>query len=455
MCVCVCLCVQIQLSIRELLSISYLNGVLFCKVRLCDGGNHVSYSLKYNKMIRFSYACCCCSFGFWLTQISNSTNCRKEVSNSSVSWSNDPPIQFEVKTVQLYAVCHQSSTSADTITNNNTNTNNNINTVNNIHLLGYEPCLCRISVRKELRGGKSYQKLGYVDYNLADFIFKYQQDLLLLGGSSQSSPLASPPPPGDFCVSRILKEYETSTSSIVNSTSKKNHQRLDNSYLKVNIKVMPSDQMTMLSERLAAQCGLAFNATESDSVAAAAATATANKHPTSHTSHATFSLDTNYASDTSMTMNNSNNNNNTASSSSSHNSLNVHSLVSTSSTSGGNAAACMHSVSGSNGSRSCQLHSHDSSDPSSLHHHHHHHHHHSHQQHDALDSSLASSVLAAGEALSTAMLCCGKKMTSDSMLIVPNKALAGELSSSAFYHHPLPHPHHHHHHQHHNAGHNR
>ena len=453
MCVCVCLCVQIQLSIRELLSISYLNGVLFCKVRLCDGGNHVSYSLKYNKMIRFSYACCCCSFGFWLTQISNSTNCRKEVSNSSVSWSNDPPIQFEVKTVQLYAVCHQSSTSADTITNNNTNTNNNINTVNNIHLLGYEPCLCRISVRKELRGGKSYQKLGYVDYNLADFIFKYQQDLLLLGGSSQSSPLASPPPPGDFCVSRILKEYETSTSSIVNSTSKKNHQRLDNSYLKVNIKVMPSDQMTMLSERLAAQCGLAFNATESDSVTAA--TATANKHPTSHTSHATFSLDTNYASDTSMTMNNSNNNNNTASSSSSHNSLNVHSLVSTSSTSGGNAAACMHSVSGSNGSRSCQLHSHDSSDPSSLHHHHHHHHHHSHQQHDALDSSLASSVLAAGEALSTAMLCCGKKMTSDSMLIVPNKALAGELSSSAFYHHPLPHPHHHHHHQHHNAGHNR
>ena len=36
----------VQLAIQELLSVPYLNAVLFCKVRQCDGGNHVSYSSK-------------------------------------------------------------------------------------------------------------------------------------------------------------------------------------------------------------------------------------------------------------------------------------------------------------------------------------------------------------------------------------------------------------------------
>lgn len=38
---------SVQLSIQELLSVPYLNGVLFCKVRLCEGGSYVSYSSKY------------------------------------------------------------------------------------------------------------------------------------------------------------------------------------------------------------------------------------------------------------------------------------------------------------------------------------------------------------------------------------------------------------------------
>lgn len=172
----------IHLNIQELLSVSYLNGVLFCKVRLCDGGNHISYSSK------------------------------KEVSNSSVSWSTDLPIQFDVKTVQLYTITSDlQSTLA-------------------MSVVGYEPCLCRVSVRKELRGGKSYQKLGYVDYNLADYILKYQQEYQQLEEHHhhhQQQP--------EFCVNRILKEYDASTSS--NASSKKTHQRLDNSYLKVNIKV--------------------------------------------------------------------------------------------------------------------------------------------------------------------------------------------------------------------------
>ncbi len=168
---------------------------------------------------------------------------RKEVLNSSVSWSTDLPIQFDVKTIQLY-----------TLNNVNTNiNNNNINTINTnnqtqvsqndsnsivvspqqkMTIIGYEPCLCRISVRKELRGGKSYQKLGYVDYNLTDYIFKYQQH--------QLDPPMIQSTTNEFCINRILKEYDASNSSNI-SSSKKNHQRLDNSYLKINIKIVDSN----------------------------------------------------------------------------------------------------------------------------------------------------------------------------------------------------------------------
>ncbi|KFO88674.1 Protein FAM102B, partial [Buceros rhinoceros silvestris] len=32
-----------------------------------------------------------------------------------------------------------------------------------------DPCICRVSVRKELKGGKSYAKLGFADLNLSEF----------------------------------------------------------------------------------------------------------------------------------------------------------------------------------------------------------------------------------------------------------------------------------------------
>jgi hypothetical protein len=35
-----------KLTLEALKAVPYLNGVFFCKVRLCDGGNHVSYSAK-------------------------------------------------------------------------------------------------------------------------------------------------------------------------------------------------------------------------------------------------------------------------------------------------------------------------------------------------------------------------------------------------------------------------
>jgi hypothetical protein len=32
-----------------------------------------------------------------------------------------------------------------------------------------DPCIVRIFVRKELKGGRSFEKLGFVDRNLAEF----------------------------------------------------------------------------------------------------------------------------------------------------------------------------------------------------------------------------------------------------------------------------------------------
>lgn len=114
-------------------------------------------------------------------------------------WLDDSAIKFDVKLVQLYSLASSSP---------NLHKNDH-----KLIVLGYEPCYCRISVRKELRGGKSYQKLGYVDYNLSEYILKYQQHY-----------------ESEFCANRILKEYDTN--------SKKNQQRLDNSVLKIKIRIM-------------------------------------------------------------------------------------------------------------------------------------------------------------------------------------------------------------------------
>jgi hypothetical protein len=170
---------MIQLAIEELLSVPYLNGVLFCKVRLCDGGHYVSYSSK------------------------------KEVSNSSVLWSNDAPIQFEVKTTQYY---QYTTAASGPFVYQEAAASSQSSAPNNFLITGYEPCLCRISVRKELRGGKSYQKLGYVDCNLTDFIYKYQQEnnqLIQAKSNAHLQPvttaLASSVNSDEFCVNRILK----------------------------------------------------------------------------------------------------------------------------------------------------------------------------------------------------------------------------------------------------------
>lgn len=119
-------------------------------------------------------------------------------------------IQFDVKLVQLYSTGGQSSP---------TSSSNSING----SVVGYEPCHCRISVRKELRGGKSYQKLGYVDLNLADYVLRQQQQQMQMDAAGSTAAYS------EFCVNRILKEYATKASG--------GAQRLDNSFLKIKIRV--------------------------------------------------------------------------------------------------------------------------------------------------------------------------------------------------------------------------
>lgn len=64
-----------------------------------------------------------------------------------------------------------------------------------------DPCTIRISVRKESKGGRSYQKLGFIDLNLAEF-----------AGSGQTTRRC------------LLEGYDT-------------RQRQDNSMVRVTIKM--------------------------------------------------------------------------------------------------------------------------------------------------------------------------------------------------------------------------
>lgn len=85
----------------------FVNGMLFCKIRLLDGGD-------------FS--------------ISSS---RQEVQENCVRWRK-----------KFSFVCKMSASSTTGV---------------------LDPCICRVSVRKELKGGKAFSKLGFADLNLAEF----------------------------------------------------------------------------------------------------------------------------------------------------------------------------------------------------------------------------------------------------------------------------------------------
>ncbi|XP_043843781.1 protein FAM102A isoform X2 [Dromiciops gliroides] len=98
---------QTTFTLEELTAVPFVNGVLFCKIRLLDGGDFASLSS------------------------------REEVQENCVRWKK-----------KFTFVCKMSANPATGL---------------------LDPCICRVSVRKELKGGKAYSKLGFADLNLAEF----------------------------------------------------------------------------------------------------------------------------------------------------------------------------------------------------------------------------------------------------------------------------------------------
>ncbi|CAK1599268.1 unnamed protein product [Parnassius mnemosyne] len=96
----------VQCCLEELTEVPFVSAVLFAKVRLLDGGNFQDHSS------------------------------REEVRNHAVRWN-----------AQFSFVCKMCA-----------NANTGV----------LEPALLRVSVRKECKGGRSYQKLGFCDVNLAE-----------------------------------------------------------------------------------------------------------------------------------------------------------------------------------------------------------------------------------------------------------------------------------------------
>ncbi|KAI5713029.1 hypothetical protein M8J76_001090 [Diaphorina citri] len=97
----------VELIVEDLNAVPFVNAVLFVKVRLLDGKNFCE------------------------------TSTREEVKNHTVKWG----AKFEF-------VCKMSANASTGV---------------------LDPCNLRISVRKESKGGRSYQKLGFTDLNLAEF----------------------------------------------------------------------------------------------------------------------------------------------------------------------------------------------------------------------------------------------------------------------------------------------
>ncbi|XP_043247196.1 protein FAM102A-like [Amphibalanus amphitrite] len=98
---------QVDLVVEELTAVPFVSAVLFCKVHLLEGGRFEEFSS------------------------------REEVRDHTVTW--NARMSFSAK---MTAPCTTGV---------------------------LDPCLCRISVRKETKGGRSYQKLGFATINLAEF----------------------------------------------------------------------------------------------------------------------------------------------------------------------------------------------------------------------------------------------------------------------------------------------
>lgn len=97
---------KVDFDLEELSSVPFVNGVLFCKVRLLDGG---------------------------FAQESS----REPVQANCVRWKR-----------RFSFVCKMGANAGTGV---------------------LDPCVCRVSVRKEMKGGKTFAKLGFADLNLSEF----------------------------------------------------------------------------------------------------------------------------------------------------------------------------------------------------------------------------------------------------------------------------------------------
>ncbi|XP_055923324.1 uncharacterized protein LOC129953848 isoform X2 [Eupeodes corollae] len=98
---------NVEVQLKDLVEVALVNEVLFAKIRLLDGGSFQEYSS------------------------------REEVRNHRVQW--DRSFEFP---------CKMSANASTGV---------------------LDPCFLRISIRKEMKGGRSYYKLGFIDLNLAEF----------------------------------------------------------------------------------------------------------------------------------------------------------------------------------------------------------------------------------------------------------------------------------------------
>ncbi|XP_020716438.1 homeotic protein female sterile isoform X6 [Ceratitis capitata] len=98
---------NVEVQLQELSEVALVNEVLFAKIRLLDGGSFQEYSS------------------------------REEVRDHRVVWNRN----FEFP-------CKMSANASTGV---------------------LDPCYLRISIRKEMKGGRSYFKLGFIDINLAEF----------------------------------------------------------------------------------------------------------------------------------------------------------------------------------------------------------------------------------------------------------------------------------------------
>eukprot|EP00795_Rhopilema_esculentum_P006336 gene6336-11769_t len=178
---------DVRLEIQELSSIPFLTGVVFCKVRQLNGGHFAAFTT------------------------------RKRVADHSARWDSKFNLSCKLIASQATGIL--------------------------------ETCLCRVSVRKELKGGKSYEKvcnaddfctaLGYVDMNFAEFagcgsssrryilegysdnkdqrqdnsILKVNVNMTLISGDPLFKPQVSKPQVASAAISDVAGKVPTPSSS--------------------------------------------------------------------------------------------------------------------------------------------------------------------------------------------------------------------------------------------------